>query len=304
MAVRQLDLERALTSSKTSRGISSVSQRKQLGAALRSFRRDAGIDREDAAAALEVSSATLTRIERGETRLKRQDVIALAEEYGIPTDERAALLEMLRKTRMRRGQYPATFSVKARSVLDMETDATEILFALVDLIPAHFQTEDYMRALWQASGDSSTPEHIDRLVATRLARQAVIAQDHPPMFRAIVHENALRLPVGGPTVMHHQLRHLAELTDLPQVEVQIQPVGAGAYPGMGTSFTLLRFDNDTAADLVQVDTHGDSFYRDRMHATEPYRLGWDRLRVSALSLPDSKALILRVAADMERQTRQ
>lgn len=278
---------------------SSVSQRKQLGAALRSFRRDAGIDREDAAEVIEVSPATMTRIERGETRLKRQDVLALADAYDIPEAERDALLEMLRETRMRRGQYPAIYSVKTRSALDMETDASEILYALIDLIPAHFQTEDYMRALFEA--ESLAPEHNDRIVASRIARQAILTQEHPPMFRAIIHENALRLPIGGPKVMHRQLVHLIELTALTNVEIQVQPINAGAYPGIGISFMLLRFGNDTAADLVQVEAHGDSFYRDRTGATEPYRLGWERRRVAALSLPASKALILDAATDMARQ---
>jgi hypothetical protein len=39
-------------------------------------------------------------------------------------------------------------------------------------------------------------------------------------------------------------------------------------------------------------------------ATEPYRVAWDRQRVSALSLPASRALILSAAADMERHTVQ
>jgi transcriptional regulator with XRE-family HTH domain len=292
-------MEQPVTTGKRAR-TSSVSQRKQLGAALRSFRRDAGIDREDAAEVIDVSPATMTRIERGETRLKRQDVLALADAYEIPEAERDALLEMLRETRMRRGQYPAIYSVKTRSALDMETDATEILYALIDLIPAHFQTEDYMRALFEA--ESLAPEHNDRIVAARLARQAVLTQEQPPMFRAIIHENALRLPIGGPKVMHRQLLHLLELSALPNVEIQIQPIDAGAYPGIGISFMLLRFDNDTAADLVQVEAHGDSFYRDRTGATEPYRLGWERRRVAALSLPASKALILDAATDMARQS--
>lgn len=287
-----------MTTSRNPRS-SSVSQRKQLGAALRSFRREAGIDRDDAAEVIEASPATMTRIERGETRLKRRDVLALAEAYHIPVAERDALLEMLRETRMRRGQYPAFYSVKTRSALDMEPDASEILYSLIDLVPAHFQTEDYMRALFEA--ESSAPEQIDRLVALRLARQKILTQDAPPMFRAILHENALRLPIGGPAVMHRQLLRLAELAELPHVEIQVQPINAGAYPGIGISFMLLRFDHDTAADLVQVNGHGDSFYRDRTGATEPYRLGWDRQRVSALSLPASKERILNTAADMERQ---
>jgi transcriptional regulator with XRE-family HTH domain len=279
----------------------SISQRKQLGAALRSYRHDAGIDREAAAAAIDASDATLSRIERGETKLKRPDLLALAKAYKVPADERDVLVKMLFETRIPRGQYPAFFSVKTRSALALEPDATEILYAYNELVPAHFQTEDYMRALFIGSDEGSPVERIDRLVAARKARQEVLTQDNPPMFRAVLHQNVLELPVGGPAVMHKQLLRLADVTELPNVEIQIQPRSAGAYPGIGTTFMLLRFDNDTAADIVQAEAHGDSFYRDRPGTTEPFRLGWDRQRVSALSLPASKALILDAATDMERQ---
>jgi hypothetical protein len=159
-----------------------------------------------------------------------------------------------------------------------------------------------MRALWLASGESLTLEHVDRQVALRLARQAILTQDHPPMLRAIIPEHALRLPIGGPAVMHRELVHLTELVELPNVEIQIQSIDAGAYPGIGVSFMLLRFDNNTAADLVQVEGHGDSFYRDRTNATEPHRLSWDRQQVSTLSLSASKSLILSTAAEMQRRT--
>lgn len=279
----------------------SISQRKQLGAALRSYRNDAGMDLEAAAVVIDASDATVSRIERGETKLKRLDLLALAKAYKVPADERDALVKMLFETRVPRGQYPAFFSVKTRSALALEPDASEILYSLNQLVPAHFQTEDYMRALWLGNGESLAPERIERLVSTRKARQVILEQDDPPMMRAILHEDVLGIPVGGPAVMHRQLLHLAELADLPHVEIQIQPRSAGAYPGIGISFMLLRFGNDTAADIVQLDAHGDSVYRDRPGLTEPSRVGWDRQRVSALSLPESKALILGAAVEMERQ---
>ncbi|WP_148088775.1 DUF5753 domain-containing protein [Saccharothrix texasensis] len=172
-------------------------------------------------------------------------------------------------------------------------DVVEVMAVAVDLVPAYFQTEAYMRELWRRNGELLSRTRVEELVGLRKARQKIVTRDDPPMIRAIVHEFALRLPVGGPAVMHEQLLHLAGLCELPNVEIQVQPIAAGAYPSMGSSFNLLRFANGISGDVVQV-LNVESFYRDRA-STEPYRVAWDRRRVAALDLQESLALILEAA---------
>jgi hypothetical protein len=120
--------------------------------------------------------------------------------------------------------------------------------------------------------------------------------------RAVIHETALRLPIGGREVMHEQLLHLAKLCDLPHVEIQVQASKEGAHPHMGVTFYLMRLDNDPSTDCVMVESAGDNVYRDRTTITEPYRLSWERKRVAALSLPASKKLIRSAARDFAPNT--
>ncbi|MDU0289545.1 helix-turn-helix transcriptional regulator [Saccharothrix longispora] len=284
---------------------SPVGQRRQLGAAMRSFRKEAGIDRDEAAELIEATGPTLTRKERGESKFKRQEIEVLARAYDIGRDDLSMLLELAREVRAgtRRGEFPMFVPLKSRAFLELErAEAVEVLAVTLTLVPLYFQTEAYMRELWLRSGDLLAPERIEELVALRKARQQVLAKRNPPTIRAVVHELALRLPVGGPTVMHEQLLHLAAACDLPNVEIQVQPISAGAYPGMDAAFYLLRFRNGPTADLVQVHGHAESFYRDRETATEPYRVAWDRRKVAALDLRASKALILEAATRFEVAT--
>ena len=279
------------------------SNRREVGAALRSFRRRAGFERvEDAAGFIDVSSVTMGRIEKGEAPIDRANLGVLAERYGLSDQERDALMELARQTRGRRGTFPAYVSVKTRALLELESEASEILIVTIDLIPAHFQTEHYMQALFESNGEGLPQKQIDRLKQVRLDRQAILTQSRPPKVRAVIHETALRLPVGGPVVMHEQLLHLAEVCDLPNVEIQVQASAEGAYPAIGTTFLLLRLDNDPSTDRVQVDSAGDNFYRDRTTNTEPYKLVWERKRVAALSLPASKALVLEAARGLAPPT--
>lgn len=280
-----------------SRGKTVSSNRREVGAALRSFRRRAGIERiEDAAGFIDVSAVTMGRIEKGEAPINRASLGVLADKYDLNDHERDALMELARQTRGKRGNFPAYFSVKSRAMLELEVEASDLLVVTTDLVPAHFQTERYMQALFENNGEGMPQEEIDRLKRVRLDRQNIFTQPNPPRVRAVIHETALRLPIGGAEVMHEQLTHLAELSELPNVEIQVQPIAEGAYPGMGVTFTLMRLDNDPATDRVQLNAPGDNAYRDRTTTTEPYRLIWERKRVAALSLPGSKALILDAAA--------
>ena len=277
--------------------------RLELGAALKSFRKRAGFERvEDAAGFIDVSPVTMGRIEKGEAPIDRANLGVLADKYGLSDHERDALVELARQTRGQRGTFPAYFSIKARALLELEVEASDLFMVTIDLIPAHFQTERYMQALFEGNGEGLPQDQIDRLKRVRLDRQAILTQSRPPKVRAVIHEMALRLPIGGSAVMHDQLTHLQAISELPNVEIQVQPIGEGAYPNMGVAFLLMRLNNDPSTDRVQVDSAGDNVYRDRSANTEAYRLCWERKRVAALSLPASKALIRDAARDFAPRT--
>jgi DNA-binding XRE family transcriptional regulator len=278
---------------------SAISQRRQLGAAMRSFRKEADVDRDAAAELIEVTGPTLTRKESGQFKFKRQEVETLARAYGVDDDELAMLLELAREARAstKRGEFPMFVPVRARAFLELErNDAVEIMAVTLSYIPLYFQTEAYMRELWLRNGGLLSDGRIEELVKLRRARQQVVVKTDAPMIRAVIHEFALRLPVGNPAVMREQLLALAAACELPNVEIQVQPIASGADPGLDSTFTLLRFPAGVSGDVVQIDSHVEAFYRDRQTATEPYRVGWDRRRVAALDLQASRALILDAAA--------
>jgi DNA-binding XRE family transcriptional regulator len=285
----------------TSREHSAIVQRRQLGAAMRSYRNEAGMDREEAAELIEATGTTLSRKESGSIRFRRTEVEILARAYGVNAEEIAALIDLAREARARtkRGEFPLFVPVKGRAFLELERDdAIEIRTATISVIPLYFQTENYMRALWLNNGDLHSTERIDELVKMRQERQLVVTKPGAPRIRAVIHEAALHLPVGGRAAMTEQLRHLSAACDLPNVEIQVQPIAAGAYPGLDSTFSVLMFPSGPASDMVQVQALNEAFYRDRPNATEPYIVGWDRRSVAALGLQASKKLILDAAAHL------
>jgi hypothetical protein len=274
---------------------SAITQRRQLGAAMRSYRKEADIDREDAAELIDIKGPTLSRKESGTYKWKRSEVEILGKAYGVDEDQLAMLVELAKEARAKtkHGEFPMFVPVKARAFLELEREAVDIMAATSILVPVYLQTEAYMRELWRRNGELLSRERIDELVNVRQTRQQVVHKDSPPMLRVVMHEMGLRLPVGGPTVMHEQLLHLAAMCERPNIEIQVQPTSSGAYPSMDSRFNLLRFANGPTGDVVQAE-HVEQFYRDRV-ATEPYRVAWDRRRVAALDFQSSLELILTVA---------
>jgi hypothetical protein len=55
----------------------------------------------------------------------------------------------------------------------------------------------------------------------------------PPEIWAVLDETVIQRPVGGPEVMHGQLRHLIEVAERPNttVTLQVLPLSTGAHPG-------------------------------------------------------------------------
>jgi transcriptional regulator with XRE-family HTH domain len=132
------------------------------------------------------------------------------------------------------------------SYLAYEKSAIELRIYQGQLVPTLFQTEGYMRVLFEAAG----VEDIERAVRERLERQkAVLQKANPPLIWLILDECVLRRLVGGPHVMRDQFAALLELGQLRHIIIRISPDSEGAHVGLDGSFQILTTD---AQDVVFV----------------------------------------------------
>ena len=82
---------------------------------------------------------------------------------------------------------------------------------------------------------------MERRVGLRQARQVILTRPNPPKIWAVVDEAVLRRHIGGPEVMRAQFRHLIELTQRPNVTIQIMRFRRAATPRpAGRSASSLR----------------------------------------------------------------
>ncbi|MEV4530831.1 DUF5753 domain-containing protein [Streptosporangium sp. NPDC049304] len=141
----------------------------------------------------------------------------------------------------------------------------------------------------------SSPGEIERRVEVRMVRQTLLVQDMPLRFWVVLDEAVIRRPVGGPEVMRSQLKWLLDITDLPNVTIQVLPFAAGVHPGTNGAFEIMEFPEPADPDVVFMENFTVSLYIER--ETDVYRYGL--LRAKALDPDESHRFIAEAASQFE-----
>jgi uncharacterized protein DUF5753 len=133
---------------------------------------------------------------------------------------------------------------------------------------------------------------LDERVEARLKRQGLFTRESPPYLWALVDESALRRRVGGEIVIHDQLARIVEVSEFPDIAVQVVPYKAGAHPGLNNSFSLMEFGNEPGQPpVVTLENMAGTVYLERQADIERFREALEHLRAIALSPADSIGLI-------------
>jgi hypothetical protein len=172
---------------------------------------------------------------------------------------------------------PAWFRV----YIGLEEAASLIRAYEPQAVPGLLQTGDYARALTRAGFPTAPAEEIERRVSLRLARQALLTRPNAPRLWVVVDEAVLRRPVGGPDVLRAQLDRLIDATALPNITLQVMPLGAGPHPAMFGPFHILRFPVPELPDIVYVETMTSAAYLDKTDDVDTYQEALGRICAQA-----------------------
>lgn len=118
--------------------------------------------------------------------------------------------------------------------VDLEAQAEVIKIYEAIVVPGLLQTPDYARALLRAGAND-----VESSLNARIARQAVLERNPPPMLWVLLAENALDWPIGGHQTMHEQLSRLLETSAAPNISIRVVPRSTGAHPGLDGSFRIM-----------------------------------------------------------------
>lgn len=188
----------------------------------------------------------IRKLERGD-RIPRPEFLDRADEVLGANGLVAGLKQDTSEVR-----YPKPI----RDLAQMERRAVE--FCLYSNFDVHglLQTSEFSRAMMQNWRPMYTPAQLERYLTARENRRAVLQKSPGPEFSFVQEEVSLRRPVGGRMVLRRQLEHLLEVSELPNVSIQVMPTLRAEPPGSTGVIELLKFGDGTAVGRMDGDFGG------------------------------------------------
>jgi transcriptional regulator with XRE-family HTH domain len=270
---------------------------KALCAALREARLASGIGLRELARKIQISHTDLSLWENGRRVPRLESVVMVLTAIGTPAEERNRIIELARNVRERNWLTVGVegISHELAGVIECERSATAITEWSPAIVPGLLQVPEYTRATMQAA--EIPPDDVDIRVMVRAGRCEVITRHDPVEYVALLDEAALYEAIGSLPIRVHQLRHLREMAERPNITVQIVPARIGWHPGLAGPFVLYDFP-DTPP-VVYLEHYSSAAFIPTKHDVERYRKAADKLRAIAMTPADSSAFVAKVIEEME-----
>ncbi|MEU8587198.1 helix-turn-helix transcriptional regulator [Streptomyces sp. NPDC048664] len=265
-----------------------------LGSHLRRLRESRGITREQAGYSIRASESKISRMELGRVSFKTRDVDDLLTLYGITDEaERTSLLSLAKEANVA-GWWHSYSDVLPNwfpTYVGLEGAAHLIKSYEVQFVHGLLQTEAYARTVVARGMRGAGAADVERRVALRLERQKYLFSDNAPEFQVVLDEAALRRAYGDREVMRGQLQHLIEVSERPNVRLQVMPFSYGGHSGESGAFTILSFSESDLSDVVYMEQLTSALYLDKREDVTQYESAMKELQHDSLGPDESRDLL-------------
>ncbi|HEX7302856.1 DUF5753 domain-containing protein [Lentzea sp.] len=266
---------------------------RSFGDGVRDAIRSTGLTQRRIAELLDWEEAKVSDLVRGKGGVTEVEVAMLLGLCRVEADEGRRLMALFKETR-KNGflVFPEDgIPDQVRSLVEQERLANEITMWSMNLIPGPLQIPAYTRALIERSVRAKTVE-VEEVIAAKAARQRIFHYSRQFVF--YVHEQALRLPVGGPAVMREQLLHVLAMGNRLYISVRVVPISFGAHAGLSGSFYYLGYEKYEP--VVFTETENTSLFIEDKASLGTYAEVIKLLDRQALDAEESRRLITSILA--------
>ncbi|MDR7301672.1 helix-turn-helix domain-containing protein [Haloactinomyces albus] len=272
-------------------------ERRQLGLTLRRLREEAGLTQAEAARSIGRNAARISQVETAKGSLSTEELTSLLDRYGVPEADRETVLALGTQTRKRqRGRtYTDLLPQSFERLADLQADAKAVGFYDTGIVPGLAQSQDYVRAVISACDGiwwDPSEDEIERRVEFRLEQQRRVFEAEPPKsIEFVLTETALDQVVGNTAVLRGQILHLLQLSERPNISVQVMDNNVPNNPILGGGLITLDF-GDSAPRIAFAASHGPATYHDQDEDTRPMFRAFEQVRELSLAPNDSTELLL------------
>ncbi|MFE0803029.1 helix-turn-helix domain-containing protein [Streptomyces sp. NPDC058812] len=276
-------------------------RRRRLGQELRRLRELKGMTAEEVAERLLVSQSKISRLENGRRSISQRDVRDLCGVYEVEDQRIVDSLMQMAKDSRQQGWWHAFGDIPYSVYIGLETDAESLRTYEPQIITGLLQTRPYAEALIQGALPETSVADIEKRVQVRIRRQERISADSNPLrLWVVLDEACLRRVVGSKQVMREQLEHVAEMSQLPHITVQVLPFDVGAHPGINGQYSILEFADAADSSVVYIEGVTSDLYLEKAQDVQKYTVMYEHLRAQALNVEESRRRIEDVAKEYAR----
>lgn len=282
-----------MTAAKQGKQAKPTIKRRRIGSLLRRYREECKprVLSKAAAQHIGVDPVLLGRIERGEYRIKPDQISGLLDLYGI--DNPAAHEELFRAAvePLDSGWWYPYRNQLNSSFLDfitLEDEALEIKDVIPSGIPGLLQCMEYAQEIQETSSLPWVRSEADMYVAVRMARQQVITRRKNPAFlHCVMAESTLHSESPS---MGKQIAHMLSVSRRDNVELQIMPLKAAAGLHIDVQGVLLKF-RDPWTQVAYTPGYGNGYLRDDPNVPRDFNIRFEHVSKHALSVEQTREFL-------------
>ncbi|MGH3873333.1 MAG: helix-turn-helix domain-containing protein [Pseudonocardiaceae bacterium] len=270
----------------------SEADRLELATALRDLRRAAGLSGQALGARVYMSQTKISRIETGRIVPSVTDVELLVYALDVGVERSGELVSLARvaNTEFRPGKLRARAgpAARQRDLQALEAQCRVQRHFLPTMVTGLIQTPAYARQALSWPEERS-PAAVEEIVNHKVQRQAILHRDDKE-FVFLLTEAALRWRLLDSVDMTAQIEHIAGVSGLPNVTIEIIPFRTRVRIGPLNVFViyddrLARVESKTGV-LVLRDPTDVRYYLDLFAQYQRYALHGDAARKHLLKIAD------------------
>lgn len=182
--------------------------------------------------------------------------------------------------------------------LSLEAAASLIRTYDATLVPGLLQTEAYATAVIKVASGATNGAIVQGLVEMRVHRQQRLIQADGPKLWAIIEEGAVHYRFGNAKTMRAQIRHLIEISDLPNITIQVVPANTNRHSITPCPITFLRFPHPDMPDVVYLEQLTGVVYLPYLGDASNYRDVLSCLAIEALTPATTTDFLYQILREM------
>ena len=282
-------------------GRPAITRRQRLGARLKVLRELAGLRNEDLAEALNVSPATVSRMESGDRIVTLAECATWVRATGASAAVREELATLAEAARTQitpwRSRLHQGIDEAQQDTAELEASAATILYYDHAVVCGLLQVREYAHLVFQMA-DVGTGD-IAGKVEGRMRRQGVLL-DQSKQFTILMTEAALRWRPGSVELQVQQLQRIAAVMHLPNVSIGILPLRGQAHVIYPEGFQVYADRAGDADTLVLVEMVPEEVAISEPDSVALYLREFDRLRSVAIIGDEARALLNQMAEELDQ----